>query len=285
MVRHRALVPAARHRGVVVPPGRTVFPAADNPIGARDLSPRVRDGARFLKIVLDTAEEIYPYTSMSAASTTAERPNHPDPSPDPATAPAPTPSRTTRLLGLLRKLIDYGTELARALQQRPALTTLVTIALHFGTRDIALILARIARGLELAYALEDKLVSRPLPETVAKDFLRTPVARKPRTARPAAPRAPLPDLPTAEEIAAALRNRPAGEVIADICRDLGIVPANPLWREIMAVVNEFGGNFVRLFNAVTHRVFAWSTDPSWLANEGWAEVQAQADSLYATGPP
>jgi len=39
MVRHRALVPAARHGGVVLPPGRTVFPAAGNPIGARDRRP------------------------------------------------------------------------------------------------------------------------------------------------------------------------------------------------------------------------------------------------------
>ena len=222
---------------------------------------------------------------MSAAFATAALPNQPDPTPDLATAPAPVETRTTRLLGLLRKLIDYGTELARSLQQRPALATLVTIALHFGTRDIALILARIARGLELAYALEDKLVSHPLPETVAKDFLRAPVARKPRTARPAAPRPDLPDLPTAEDIAAALRDRPAGEVIADICRDLGIVPANPLWGEIMTVVNEYGGNFMRLMKTVMKRLCAWSTDPSWLTDEGWADVWAQTEALYATGPP
>jgi hypothetical protein len=92
-------------------------------------------------------------------------------------------------------------------------------------------------------------------------------------------------MPTAEDIAAALRNRPAGAVIADICRDLGIVPAHPLWREIMAVVCEFGGNFVRLFRNVLKRLTVWSTDPSWLTNDAWAEMSAQAEAWSATGPP
>jgi hypothetical protein len=222
---------------------------------------------------------------MSDASTTAAPPNRPDPTPDPATTAAPPPSRTSRVHRLLCKLIDYGMELARSLQQRPAIATLATIALHFGTRDITQILTRITRGLQLAYALGDKLDRHPLPETVAQVSVRKPVARKPRTAPPAVRRPPLPDLPTAEDIAAALRNRPAGAVIADICRDLGIVPAHPLWREIMAVVCEFGGNFVRLFKNVLKRLTVWSTDPSWLTNDAWAEMSAQAEAWSATGPP
>jgi hypothetical protein len=92
-------------------------------------------------------------------------------------------------------------------------------------------------------------------------------------------------MPTAEEIAAALRNRPAGAVIADICRDLGIVPAHPLWREVMAVLAEYRGNFTKLFKSVTKRLTAWFTDPSWRANEGWAAVEAQAEALWPTVPP
>ena len=222
---------------------------------------------------------------MPAAFTTAEPPNRPDPTPDPATAHAPAQSRNGRLLGLLRKLIDYGTELARSLQQRPAVATLVTVALHFGTRDIALILARITRGLQLAAALEAKVVSRPLPEATAPPSFRIRSERKPRAGRQAARRPGLPDMPTAEEIAAALRNRPAGSVIADICRDLGIVPAHPLWREVMAVVMEFRGNFVRLFKTVIKRLFAWSTDPHWHTNKGWAERWVQAAAVAGTGPP
>ena len=222
---------------------------------------------------------------MSAAFATAALPNRPDPSPDPASADAPTQSRTGRLLGLLRKLIDYGLELACSLQQNPAVATLIIVARHFGTRDIALILARITRGLQLAGELEAKLVRRPLPEVIAQDFFRMPVDRAPRTARPAAPRPSLPDIPTAEEIAAALRDRPAGEVIADICHDLGIVPAHPLWGEIMMVVTEFGGNIMKLMKGIMTRLTTWSTDPSLLTDDSWAERWLQATAATATGPP
>jgi hypothetical protein len=222
---------------------------------------------------------------MSAAFATTEPPNRPDPALDPAAAPAPAPSRTGRLLGLLRKLIDYGLELACALQQSPAVATLLTVALYFGTRDIALILARITRGLELAGALEAKLVRRPLPEVIVQDFFRMPVDRAPCTRRPAAPRPQLPDMPTAADIAAALRDRPAGEVIAEICHDLGIVPEHPLWGEIMMVVTEFGGNFMKLMKGIMTRLTTWSTDPSLLINDGWAERYVQAAAVGATGPP
>ena len=222
---------------------------------------------------------------LSAAFATAALPNDPDPTSDPASAPAPTQSRTSRLLRLLHKLIDYGLELACSLQQTPAVATLIIVARHFGTRDIALILARITRGLQLAGELEAKLVSRPLRKTVDQEFFRMPVDRAPRSARPAASRAKLPDMPTAEEIAAALRDRPVGDVIADICHDLGIVPAHPLWGEIMTVVAEFGGNLGRFFNDMMDRLCAWSTDPSWLTNDVISERLVQAAAVGATGPP
>jgi hypothetical protein len=222
---------------------------------------------------------------MSAAFATAALPNRPDPSPDPAAAPAPPPSRTGRLLGLLRKLIDYGLELACSLQQNPAVAALIIVARHFGTRDIALILSRITRGLQLAGELEAKLVRRPLPEVVAQDLFRIPVDRAPCSARRSAPRPGLPDVPTAADIAAALRDRPAGDVIADICRDLGIVPSHPLWGEIWMVVTEFGGNVMRLYKNMTDRLCAGFTDPSLLKDDRWAEQYAPAAAVGATGPP
>ena len=39
-------------------------------------------------------------------------------------------------------------------------------------------------------------------------------------------------LPTPEQIAATVRRQPIGAVFADICRDLGIPPSHPLWREL-----------------------------------------------------
>ena len=210
---------------------------------------------------------------------------------DPAADHAPTQSRTSRLLGFLRKLIDYGTQLVHTLQQRTAATALLTVALHFGTRDIALILSRIARGLQLANALEARLISHPLRQEPAPAPIRAPADRKPRTAQqPAEPRAKraasrLPDLPTAEEIADALRHRPLGAVIADICRDLGIVPSHPLWGEVMMVVTEFGGNLARLYGDVINRVCAWTTDLSGFDADGWPALLASAAAVCATGPP
>jgi hypothetical protein len=231
---------------------------------------------------------------MSAGSTAAALPYRPDPPPDPAVHPAaasaPAPSRTGRLLGLVRKLIDYGKDLAHTLQQRTAATALFTVALHFGTRDIALILARISRGLLLANALEARLVSRPEREAAAAALVRAPPDRARRAAQPAVLRAGgaasgLALVPTAEEIAAALRHRPAAAVIADICRDLGIVPAHPLWGEVMMVLTEHGGSIVTLFKDVLDRVCAWFADPSAVEQDGWPAAWEQAAVACGTGPP
>jgi hypothetical protein len=226
---------------------------------------------------------------MSAASTTAALPDPRDPPMDPAAASAPAPSRTGRLFGLVRKLIDYGKDLAHTLQQRAA-TTLFTVARHFGTRDIALILARVTRGLLLANALEARLVSRPVRKDAAPDPAPAPPDPARRTAQPAAHRAggAAPELalvPTAQQIAAALRHRPVGAVIADICRDLGIVPAHPLWREVMLVITEHGGSITKLFKATMDRVFAWSADPSAIEQDGWPAPWEQAVAACGTGPP
>ena len=81
----------------------------------------------------------------------------------------------------------------------------------------------------------------------------------PRPPRPPAPPKQQPDprlarLPTSEEIAEEVRHRPIGAVLADICRDLGIVPSHPLWLELMVLVPEHGGNFPALFEDIWDRV-------------------------------
>jgi hypothetical protein len=86
---------------------------------------------------------------MPAASVATALPNDPAPATDPAAGGGPTHpigDRMTahpsagRVLSLLRKLIDYGQDLARTVQQRAAVGVLFTVAVHFGTRDMALIL-------------------------------------------------------------------------------------------------------------------------------------------------
>src|SRR5271165_1561208 len=144
-------------------------------------------------------------------------------------APTPTdqpkPSRTGRLLDLVRRLIDYGKELAASLHQRAATDPRSVVRL-FGTADLALILLRITRGLLRANALETRLVQTAARLDAGPTPRSAPAQHKPRSARlavsrPEDPDAPL-ELPTEAEIAAWVRCRPIGAVVADICRDLGI---------------------------------------------------------------
>src|SRR5271165_1667752 len=82
---------------------------------------------------------------------------------DPAATPVATPvSRFRRVLDVVRKLIDYGKDLATTLQQRAA-SDLAAVTFPFDTRDIGLILARITRGLLLANALEARVVALAAP--------------------------------------------------------------------------------------------------------------------------
>jgi hypothetical protein len=174
--------------------------------------------------------------------------------PDPPTQP----SRSGRLLELVHKLIDYGKELAATIRQR-AFTDPTSVICCFGTADIALILARISRGLHRADALEAKIVRSA--DRLDASPPAAPSQPRPRAARPAAAPATgeadprLARLPTPAQIAAEVRRRPIGAVIADICRDLGIMPSHPLWRELSLVIIEHGGSLARLVKDILDQAF------------------------------
>jgi hypothetical protein len=59
-----------------------------------------------------------------------------------AASPETQPSRVGRLLALVRRLIDYGRDLAAKVQRSDPATDIR----HFDTSDISLILARITRA-------------------------------------------------------------------------------------------------------------------------------------------
>jgi hypothetical protein len=99
-----------------------------------------------------------------------------------ATDPPTQPSRSAGLLGLVRKLIDYGRELATTIRQR-VLTDPTSVRCCFGTADVALILARICRGLHRANALEARLLSNAERLDAAPRGAASP--RAPRAPRPA----------------------------------------------------------------------------------------------------
>jgi hypothetical protein len=191
---------------------------------------------------------------MSAPPAAAGPPN-PDPHQDRPATGADAPTRTGRLLTLVRTLIAYGRHLAAGQQQRTSATDLADITRHFGIVDIGEILASITRGLLRAAALEARLVSHPIREPAT---LTAPSPRQPRAAQPEGGSAGAGEprivrLPTPGEIAAEIRRRPAGAVLADICRDLGIVPSNPLWRELSAAIISYGGNLATLVGDIADR--------------------------------
>ncbi len=176
---------------------------------------------------------------MAASANTAALAQPPDPHQDQATD---APARATRLRRVLRKLIRHGTLLAQDLTRRPSGMTVFWIAVRFGTKDVAQILARITRGLRMAAALQATL-PKPQREHPARP---APAARKPRTRPTPPPRndvnAVLATLPTSKEIADQLRDRPIGEILTEICTALGILTADQIWQELESVLLENGAD-------------------------------------------
>jgi hypothetical protein len=137
---------------------------------------------------------------MSAAA------NPSDPT-QPALWPASTDGRgcITRLLGLVRKLIDYGKELATSVRERGLTDRPAGASALFGTLDISLILSRISVALLRAGALEARLLRGanrpdPKPRPPRAPSLRAPRAARQQAAPTAAPDPFLARLPTAEQI-------------------------------------------------------------------------------------
>ena len=225
---------------------------------------------------------------MAAPPTAPDLPTQPDPGPGPGAPPG-----ISRLLGLLHWLIDYGKTVAVALQQSTADPRFALWARCFGTTDVALILTRIARGLLRAAALETRLNQRAAR---GQDFgpVRTPAAPTPCTTEPRARRAgraehsALANLPTAQEIAAEVRRRPIGAIIADICHDFGITPGQldrATWQELVHAIIAYRGSLSRYFKAVIKRCLsAPFTDRTAIAPPARSAPEMPF-AVAATGPP
>jgi hypothetical protein len=206
----------------------------------------------------------------------------------PAKVPAQAdtqPSRSGRLLALVRKLITYGRELAATVRQRVAADPSFA-GTSFGTADLAVIVARIARALLLAQALEARVLNRatafdkgPRPRCARSAPRREPPASPPAaTAEP-----PLAQLPTVGQIAAEIRRRPMGAVIADIYLNLGILPSHPLWREVQDAMREFGGSLAKLLKDMFDRTFGPIPSARSLRPPPAPALQSLTPS--GTGPP
>ena len=224
----------------------------------------------------------------------------------PAAITAPShdyPSHSTWLLSLIVQLIDYGKQLAATVQQSAAAPGFARLARPFGTADIAVILARITAGLRRAAALEAALIRRAARgQDLTPPPIRVPAARAPRPARQVA----LPDaqpepqpanhtedprlarLPTEAEIAAEVRRRPVGAVIADICHDLGITPGQldrAFWDELSRAISIYGGSLAGFLGNLHKRLSAFALGR--LANQAAHPHPATPSRLpaLATGLP
>jgi hypothetical protein len=190
------------------------------------------------------------------------------------TTATPKPNRLSGLLVLVRQLIDYGRQLATTLRGNPH---------PLGAGDIAEVLARITRGLLRAEALEARLIRSAARPDTAPTPPRAPSHRRSPPAQTAAQstdttQSRLDRLPTPEQIAAEVRRRPIGAVIADICRDLGIMPSHPLWRELQLVIIRHGGSLARLVKDILDRAFPRATSP-------WPAAPLQSPAASGAGPP
>jgi hypothetical protein len=228
--------------------------------------------------------------SMSEPLLTANQPNGSDPSQDQAADNPDAFTCTGRLLSVVRKLIDYGKDLAATLQQRTAATNLAAITRPFGKIDIALILARITQGLHRAAALETRLIDRAQQEEAGLPRVSASPPRRPRAAPPV-PRCPsdadsrIARLPTPEQIAAEVRRRPIGAVIADICREFGIMPDNPLWRELSMAIVMNGGDLNALLTDIFKRVYTATAKRTAAERTASPAPCPRSAKPSATGPP
>lgn len=201
-----------------------------------------------------------------------------NPTPHPAAAQA---SPSARLLNLIRRLVEYGRDLAVRVSQSTVVET--AIATRFCSADAGLILARITRALHLAHALE----ARVDQNAAAIDAGPTPRGSAPprelhatREKAASAPR-PRPGLPTAEQIAAEIRHRPIGAVLADICRDLCIERGHPLWEEVLFAVMLYDGNPLTM----VRDDMLLETTEDWIRLTPVLFGAAPASPAHATGPP
>jgi hypothetical protein len=211
------------------------------------------------------------------------------------------PTRIGRVISVLRKLIDYGKQLAGTIQQRAAAPGFALYATPFGTADLAAILARIANGLRRAAALEAALCRRAARgQDLTPSPIRMPAARGPRPPRQVPPPDAQPEphpadhteaprlagLPTEKEIAARLatgldpvvRRRPVGAVIADICHDLGITPGQldrAFWEELSHAIIAYGGSLAGFLGNLNRRLFTF----------GSGDHSDRADPLWPAAPP
>ena len=220
---------------------------------------------------------------MHRADTTSGLPLPPDPSPD--WAQKPVPQNIADVLTLLHILLSYGRHLAITLEHRAAARGFSVIAQFFGTARVPVILARLARGMLRAMALERVLRARaargrdlaylPPRRRAEREPQAGPPQPKPADVEPPPPlpaprRRPetdeppdLASLPSLAQFEAEIRRRPVGRTIADICRDLGVSPTlceGSFWNALFEAITWYRGNLPKLVQTFRRREIAFEPE-------------------------
>jgi hypothetical protein len=191
------------------------------------------------------------------------------------------------VLLVVRALIDFGRHMLATVRQGSNeggdRAAVAGIKLRFKTLDIAEIVARIARALALAAALEtrlDKLAARETEDHESDE----PSDPKPRVR---GAKAANDGLPSAGAIAKRLRQQPIGVVLAEICRELGIQPSEPLWREAFLPILDHGGR--PPFPCAAESERRWAAYPVlWADPDVRAELERRCSEYLppsGAGPP
>ena len=202
----------------------------------------------------------------------------------PASRPSPPPPRIAAFLRVVRILLGYGRHLADTVSHRASAPGFATIAACFGTANLALIFARLHRGILRAAALERVLLARASSGrdiAFASPRFRS-VGHLPVSAnapdQQIAPPSPCPTalspvyslgadrpadfhVPTLEQLEAQVRRRPLGRSIVDICLDLAVVPGlctGTFWNELFDLARCHGGSIANLVRERCRREQAFS---------------------------
>ena len=158
----------------------------------------------------------------------------------------------------------------------------------------SVIVARIMRGLRLATALEQRVITaaarsaHPKPSPKPRTPSPKPPSRRPKLSEQDDIAALLARMPTDREIAAMVRHRPVRLILADICADLGIGPGQPqwqqLWRELtVALAGQKGPVIVHFNRAYQRAAAAYNEVVAGLA-PNWT-FYAIPERMPHTGPP
>lgn len=166
-----------------------------------------------------------------------------------------------RLIYLIRSLIDHGRTLIATARQCALASDwagLRAVVKPFGTLDLRLIVDRILAAVNRAALLQAGL------ERLHGFGCWSNSPGSPRPPTPTAPHAPGPRTQAAAQrgqdqapsdqgpsdqgpgpaavtrLAAELLRRPIDEVIAELCRDLGITPDHPLWQDLYRGIIAYG---------------------------------------------